>query len=334
MAKILVADDYEDSLKATSIILKKDKHQIITAQDGKEALKKANLENPDVILLDLKTPAKKGFDICRQLEANPFMAHIPVIFLTAKLKDSQAMLKGLDIVHDFISKPFKSSELQARIRVMVRLKSQMDQLSQKNIDLEALNQTLEQKNQDLLFAQKALEEMAIRDSLTTLYNRRYFSGRLEEEFLRNRRSKQPIGIVMLDIDHFKKVNDTYGHLCGDSVLVQYADILKKNVRQHDIVARYGGEEFVIGLIGQTMREAYATGERIRVDVEQYLFRHEKIELQITCSAGIASYPEICEENPSLSALLQEGDAALYEAKAQGRNLVVCASSSPPQSPLI
>ena len=114
---------------------------------------------------------------------------------------------------------------------------------------------------------------------------------------------------------------------------QYAGILKKNVRQHDIVARYGGEEFVIGLIGQTMKECYATGERIRVDVEQNVFRHEKIELKITCSAGIASYPEVCGETPSLSALLKEGDAALYQAKAQGRNLVVCASFSPNQSPL-
>ena len=219
MAKILIADNSEDSLKVTSIILKKDNHQIITAKDGKEALKKAQLKNPDVILLDLNIPGKGGFEICRQLKASPLTAHIPVIFLTAKFKNSHAMPKGLDLAEDAISKPFKASELQARIKVMVRLKSQMDQLIQKSIDLEELNQVLEQKNQDLLSAQKELEEMAITDSLTKLYNRRYFTDRLEQEFLRNRRSKQPIGIVMLDIDHFKKVNDTYGHPCGDSVLV-------------------------------------------------------------------------------------------------------------------
>ena len=322
MAKVLVVDDYEDSLKIVSMVLEKDKHDIATATNSKEAIAKANSELPDVILLDIQIPEVDGFDICRQLKANPTTANIPVIFLTAGFKDRKSVLKGLDIAEDYMIKPFSSSELQARIKVMARLKHQMDELTRKNIELGELNQTLEQKNHELLSAQEALKEIAITDSLTKLYNRRYFASRLEQEFMRILRNPEPIGIVVLDIDHFKQVNDTYGHLCGDSVLIQYADILKQNVRQHDIVARYGGEEFIIGLIGQTMEEAYTTGERIRMDVEKFIFTHEDIELHITCSAGIASYPEVTGENPSLEALLKEGDAALYQAKNQGRNRVV------------
>lgn len=331
MAKILVVDDYEDNLKIVSRVLEQDQHDITTAT-SKEAIEKAKFELPDIILLDIQIPQVNGFDVCRQLKAEPTTANIPLIILTAEFKDSKSVLKGLDIVEDYIFKPFSSSELQTRIRVMIRLKNQVDALTRKNIELAELNQTLEQNNLELLSAQEALKEIAITDSLTKLYNRRYFESRLGEEFMRTLRNQQPIGIVVLDIDHFKQVNDTYGHPCGDSVLIQYANILKKNVRQHDIVARYGGEEFIIGLIGQTMEEAYTTGERIRVDVENFIFKHENLELKITCSAGIASYPEVSEDNPSLGELLKEGDAALYQAKREGRNRIVRAPWTPEPPP--
>ncbi|MBF0288137.1 MAG: diguanylate cyclase [SAR324 cluster bacterium] len=328
MAKILLIDDYEDSLTVTSLILGQDIYDIITAEDGHEGLEKAEREQPDVIILDIQMPAKNGFEVCQELKKNKKTAHIPVVFLTAKYKDSESLTKGLAMgAEDYIVKPCKPPELRARIRVLVRLKKNMDELAQKNRELDILNQQLEGTNNELLEAQKNLEELAITDPLTSLNNRRYFTERLQEEFLRTLRNQQEISLIMLDIDYFKKINDNYGHPCGDSVLLQYATILKKNLRQHDIVARFGGEEFVIGMVGQSLQDAYSMAERIRQDVEQFSFQHDDHTLHITCSAGVGSYPEICSDSPSLDAMLREVDAALYYAKNNGRNQVIIAPVS-------
>lgn len=327
MAKILIVDDYQDSLDTTLLVLSNDQHEIITANNGKEAFTKAQTQNPDVILLDINMSGIDGFQVCEQLKASPKTASIPIIFLTAHFKDNASLAKGFSVgAEDYIVKPFAASELLARVKVMIRLKKQLEELEQKNLELAKLNQTLEEKNRELLSIQKTLQEIAIKDDLTQLYNRRYFSNQIKTEFSRALRNRQSIGLVMLDIDHFKAINDTYGHPCGDSVLVQFANILQQNVRQYDIVARYGGEEFIIGLIGQDLDASYATGQRIRADVENFSFAHENLRLNLTCSAGVVSYPEICPGPPNLEVLLDEVDSALYQAKQQGRNRVISASS--------
>ena len=326
MAKILVVDDYQDSLDTTLLVLSHDQHEIITANNGDEALSKAHIENPDVILLDINLSSIDGFKVCEQLKSSTKTAAIPIIFLTAHFKDNASLAKGFSVgAEDYIVKPFVASELLARVKVMIRLKKQLEELAQKNLELAQLNQNLAEKNKELLEVQKTLQEIAIKDDLTQLYNRRYFSNQIKIEFSRALRNHQPIGLVMLDIDHFKAVNDNYGHPCGDSVLVQFANILQQNVRKYDIVARYGGEEFIIGLIGQDLDASYATGQRIRADVENFLFVHEDLSLRVTCSAGVVSYPEICPAPPNLEALIEEVDTALYEAKQQGRNRVISAS---------
>lgn len=323
MAKILVVDDYEDNLYIASLVLARDNHDIITASSAEEAITKANAENPDVILLDIQMPGTNGFEACKSLKSAPQTSNIPIVFLTARFKDSESLTKGLQLgAEDYIIKPFSTPELRARVKVMVRLKSQMEQLATSNKKLEQLNGELQKKNDELVETHKALEELATTDGLTGLRNRRYFTERLEEEFMRTQRDSQNISLVMLDIDFFKKVNDQHGHQCGDSVLVQFSQILKVNLRQHDIVARYGGEEFIIAIIGQDSNASVATAERIRLDVEKSTFTHEDIQLNLTCSAGVGTYPDVCKDNPDLDALVQEVDAALYAAKHGGRNQVI------------
>lgn len=323
MAKILLVDDHDDNLYIASLVLRRDHHEIITANTGQEALEKAVTEAPDVILLDIQMPEINGFEVCKQLKQQKATATIPVVFLTAKFKDSDSLIKGLEIGgEDYITKPFSTPELRARVNVMVRLKNQWDELELKNQELVKLNQVLKNKNDELVKTQWALEELATTDSLTKLKNRRYFIERMNEEFSRAKRMPQPISFIMLDIDFFKKVNDTYGHLCGDSVLQQFAKILKQNTRRHDIVARYGGEEFIIGMIGQNEEAADVTAERIRRDVEEAQFQHETTALKLTCSAGVGTFTATPKEPLSLDTFISDVDHALYQAKEKGRNQVI------------
>lgn len=334
MAKILVVDDNQDILYVVSLVLSRDHHQLITASSGSEGLTAAFNEKPDVILLDIHMPQMDGFEVCHRLKSDPETAGIPLIFLTAKYKDSDTLAKGLQLgADDYIVKPFSNAELRARVNVMVRLKEQMDQLNLKNNQLKNLNQVLENKNSELVETKKILEELAITDSLTQLYNRRYFSERLHEEFMYSLRYKHTIAIVLLDIDFFKKVNDTYGHRCGDEVLIQVAAILRKNVRKREIAARYGGEEFVVGISGEGASGAYALAERIRTDIMSASFSYDGQEIRVTVSIGVGIYPDICDTTPELDQLLKEVDAALYHAKANGRNqtMVAPAPQKPPTS---
>lgn len=325
MAKILIVDDYEDNLYVASLVLSWDNHEIITALSGEEAIKKAESEQPDVILLDIQMPNMDGFAACQILKSNPATQKIPVVFLTAKYKDSESLAKGLSMgAEDYIVKPFSNPELRARVKVMARLKSQMDQLNLKNQELEKLNSELEDKNLQLTKAKHALEELAITDGLTGLHNRRYFTERIKEEFHRTLRKHFPISVILLDIDYFKKVNDTYGHKAGDDVLIHFGQILKRNMRKHDVVARYGGEEFIIGMIDLNGEAAYTIAERIRQDIATDDFLSEGKVLKITSSLGVGCYPEICADSKDPDPLLKEVDKALYYAKNHGRNQSILA----------
>lgn len=325
MATILLVDDSEDNLTLTSLVLEKDNHSILTARNGREALRIAQQDNPDVILLDIQMPVMDGFEVCRRLKADSETANIPVLFLTAKHKDIDSMSLGLSLgAEDYIVKPFSSIELRSRVSVLARLKRQMDELGQKNLELAQTNETLEETNNQLVEAQQALEQMAVTDPLTALYNRRYFTERLSEAFASIDREQILIHIIMFDLDHFKNVNDTYGHQMGDAVLVQFSHILRRAVRKNDIIARIGGEEFVIAMFNIPSDRAHAAADRIRAEVEKYKFESEGNKLRLTTSIGVASHPDLKLESPTLEKMLQEADEALYYAKTHGRNRMVVA----------
>ncbi len=171
-------------------------------------------------------------------------------------------------------------------------------------------------------AEAEARKASLTDSLTGLYNRRFLHQRLEEEISRSRRHGSPLACVMLDIDHFKSINDTHGHATGDDVLRIIATIMRDHIRRSDIAVRFGGEEFVLVLFSNTTEGARHVAERIRADVEAHNFAQDGATLRVTVSVGISSFPD--DNVPSADELMRRADAALYQAKEAGRNMVCVA----------
>ena len=201
------------------------------------------------------------------------------------------------------------AELEARVRSMLRIKRLQDELDQKNRELELAN--------------KRLRKLSVTDGLTELFNHRHIHELLHEEFERTKRSGEPMSVVMMDLDRFKQVNDTYGHPTGDVILFETAEILRQTVREIDMVGRYGGEEFIAILPGAGEDDAVHFAERVRAAVAEHVYRDEANEVRMTVSGGVASFPSGHTDHPDL--LIKRADEALYAAKEGGRNQIRRAS---------
>lgn len=301
---MLLVEDDPVQASATKEILQKVGYDVILAGDGITAIKAVKTEKPDIILLDVILPGMDGYEICRWLKIEETTKGIPVIMLTVK-KELSDKISGLHIgADDYLPKPYNELELNARIYALLRTKALQDELRMKNRQLEEL---LHKVNY-----------MAITDALTGLYNRRRFHDVLTSEFERARRYTTPFSLVMLDIDHFKRVNDVFGHSAGDSVLKEVASILKNSIREIDTASRYGGEEFMAILPNTARENALVVAERIRLMIGQHAFGG--IERNITVSIGISGMPDAKIE--SEEKLIRCADFALYRAKQLGRNRTV------------
>jgi two-component system, cell cycle response regulator len=288
--KILIIDDNPDALIVAKSRLKNECKDILCAEGGKNGLEMAKKEIPDLILLDVDMPDMSGFDVCRALKANPELCMIPVLFLSGVVSPEDKII-GLDLgAVDYITKPFDSFELQARVRAALR---------SKNL-------------QDLLI------EHAHIDPLTGLPNRRALMERLQQEWNRMGRHSQPFSFIMADIDHFKKVNDTFGHLVGDQLLKEIAKVFAGQCRKIDLPARFGGEEFAIIVSDATAENTLNLAERCRKEIEKIAIPVDNDAARATVSFGIAEATGLSRpEN-----LIERADEALYDAKATGRNKVV------------
>jgi len=288
--KILIVDDTVANLDILVELL--DKYDIIDATNGKDALEILHEEIVDLILLDIMMPDMDGYEVCSKLKENPDTKDIPIIFITAKT-DENSIEKAYDIGGaDYITKPFKTKELLAKVKRELQL-------------------------QDL---QNELKLLASTDPMTKLYNRRYFSKISEHTLDLAKRDKKDVSTIMLDIDKFKNVNDTYGHKVGDDVIIKLAEILQKYQRKSDIVCRYGGEEFVILLPNTNINGAKIVSNNIRALVEQnIILLDNKEKLKFTISLGVSQIDTQNELNIEPS--LKRADDALYEAKETGRNKV-------------
>ncbi len=297
--RVLVVDDDEDGLYILKLLLTKMKYEVHTARDGEEALQKAEALVPDIILLDVMMPKLNGFEVCKRVKASPEGMYIPIILLTAK-SELMSKIEGLDCGADeYLTKPYDMSELTARIRSMLRIKG---------------------LNDSLRTANRQLEELSVTDELTKLYNRRYINRKLDEEFRRATRYKRPLSLLMFDADHFKSVNDTYGHAFGDVVLRDIARIILDTAREVDICGRFGGEEFIAILPDTELDRALIVGDRIRKNVESHEFADGHHSTRRTVSVGIAALPE--DSIKDEFELVEWADKALYHAKTHGRNQVV------------
>jgi diguanylate cyclase (GGDEF)-like protein len=300
MAKILIVDDSRLIVHVARTILAKRGHEVIVAQDGTAGLDLARAQRPGLILLDLVMPAVDGYEVCRQLKKDSLTEEIPVIMLTSKAEAADKV-KGLELgAVDYVTKPFDEGELLARVNTHLRLKELYEALQERN---------------------RQLQDLANRDGLTGLFNHRYFQEQISKDFSRAKRYHQPLSCVMLDIDHFKKVNDTYGHQTGDVILKAVGKLILDSLRESDISARYGGEEFSLLLYFTDSGGALDVADRLRKMVESHSFHAGAETFQVTLSAGAATYPHPAIQEAQQ--LVECADKALYTAKQNGRNRVEC-----------
>lgn len=453
-ARILVVDDIPTNVKLLEAKLTAEYYDVISAQDGRSALRTIEREAPDLVLLDVMMPGMDGFEVCRQIKANPMTRHVPVVMVTA-LSDVSDRVKGLEAgADDFLSKPVNDIALFARVRSLVRLKLMMDELRLRQaaagespmMDRATLDEDIEsaqilvvesrpnvaklleeylkeagyeseiaptlpegitkanEREFDLIIAAlelggedglrlcshlrsqeatrhvpillvisdtdlsqlaKGLElgvtdylikpidrnellarsrtqirrrryhdrlrnlfhksvSMAYTDSLTGLYNRRYLNANLDRKILEIAESAKPLSFIMLDVDHFKPVNDTHGHAIGDEVLIEIARRLGEGVRDMDFIARYGGEEFAIVLPDANADIGHKVAERMRRSIGELPIRLQNgQQLPVTVSLGVATATSPLEEAEDL---IRRADEALYDAKRCGRDRVVIADS--------
>lgn len=296
-SSILVVDDNPNNLQVIGNALKGYGFRLHFVLHGAQVEAAVAANNPDLILLDVRMPDVDGFDVCRQLQADPRTARIPVIFVTAAYKDSESIVRGFEVGGvDYITKPFFAPELIARVRTHLQLKKYKDHL----------------------------ERLSSTDTLTGLLNRRGMSERLAAEESRVRRSEGGFAVCIADVDHFKAINDTHGHQLGDDVLESIAATMRSAVREHDVVARWGGEEFLLLLPDTGVDGAHVLAEKLRCAVQAQSFTSDVGSFEVTMTFGVALW----STGSSIAGCIREADDALYEGKRQGRNRVVVADADP------
>ncbi len=300
--KILIADDESVSRRMLQALLVKWGYEVVSAEDGDGAL--ANLKSADaprMALLDWMMPGQNGVDVCRALRKLRPEPYTYILLLTAK-DAKESVVEGLESgADDYLTKPFNPQELKARIRVGLRLLELEDNLVQ---------------------AREAMRFKATHDTLTGVWNRGAILETLEREVWRSRREGTTLGVLIADLDHFKSVNDTYGHLAGDAVLREVTKRMQNDVRPYDAVGRYGGEEFLVLLPGCNSLVTREKAERLRETIFRTPVATTAGILKVTMSIGGAAITDWPQDTPNQ--ILQMADLALYRAKEEGRNRTVMA----------
>jgi two-component system, cell cycle response regulator len=255
---------------------------------------------PQLAILDWMMPGMDGIELCSRIRSRKQGPYRYVLLLTAK-DDKQDVIAGLEAgADDYLTKPFDVDELRARVRAGRRI-----------LDLQAA----------LICAQNDLQYAAAHDTLTGLWNRGAIFDLLRREVSRRQRTGDPLGVVMADIDYFKKINDTHGHLVGDEVLQEVTRRLAADVRPYDVVGRYGGEEFLIVFPGCTLANLIVGAERLRQSIASHPVETSAGPVAVTLSLGLASVEQDEKDTLGCEGLLRAADEALYAAKARGRNRV-------------
>lgn len=310
MARILVVEDDPEINALMALTLRVEDYDVETARDGATAVRMVNESAPDLILLDIMMPRMSGYDVARALQDKQSTSHIPIIFVTAK-GEMEDRVVGLDMAVDYICKPFATPELLARVRAALRMRKLQDELRVSN---------------------EQLSRLATTDPLTSLHNRRRFDEQLEDELRRARRFGHALAVVLFDLDHFKAINDTYGHAQGDVVLQCFAEILRESSRRIDTIARLGGEEFGAILPATDAEGAIQFADKVRTHLAETPIARRGREtdddspIRVTTSAGVAVAGKLAEGElvPHLAAhLIELADRKLYAAKEAGRNRVEC-----------
>jgi diguanylate cyclase (GGDEF)-like protein len=295
---ILVIDDDASIHTAVERRLEGVVDEVLKADSPTKGLRIAIQEKPDVILLDINMPQIDGFKVCRNLQENPTTHEIPILFLTADQNPAN-LAKALDAGgSDYISKPFNAIELEARVRVALRTKRMVD----------------------------LLQEKARIDAVTGLKNRAAMDDALTAATSAFQRTGQSVALLMIDLDHFKKINDTYGHGVGDDVIRRVGASIRAGCRPYDIACRFGGDEFGVILAENDTSCAEQISNRILSQISNIKIRTGGDEIKVACSGGLASATSMPIDFEPAD-LLKAADEALYKAKSEGRNRLAVASPS-------
>ncbi len=295
--RILVAEDDPISRHLLEAFLVKWGYEVIVAADGVEARRVLQHDNaPNLALLDWMMPGTDGVEICREVRKRAAEPYTYILLVTAK-GQKQDILEGLEAgADDYLAKPFDPQELRARLRVGRRILELQEQLIQ---------------------AREELRAQATHDPLTGLWNRTAILETLQRELDRAERQRTPVAVFMADLDHFKQINDTYGHLAGDAVLREVSRRMRTTIRSYDAIGRYGGEEFLIVTPGCDVTTALKLAERVRSCVSREPIDVAGGTFPATLSLGVAASSEAGDADQ----LVRDADAALYRAKNAGRNRV-------------
>ncbi len=301
--KILIADDDVTSRLVLSGVLRKHGHEVVETVDGLaawEALKQADA--PKLAILDWVMPGLAGVDVCRRARTID-SSQPPYIILLTSLDQKADIVNGLAAgADDYLAKPFDAGELLARVDVGRRL-----------VELQArLNE-----------AREALAHEAMHDPLTGVLNRRAFAGALSRELSRKRRYENVLALGICDVDHFKQINDTYGHQTGDEVLSELVRLIERNLRGHDVLGRHGGDEFVLVTEHRRIDGPGILYERLRASVAAWPMTTTAGDIPVTISFGV----KVAAEGDTEAGLLAAADRALYQAKSSGRNQVWLATEA-------
>jgi len=292
---VLLAEDSPVVRLMVRTALQVEGYRVLETEDGELALATAREYEPDVVLLDIMMPGMNGYEVLSHLKADPILRDVPVVFITAQTEHDD-VARGLAMgAHDYLRKPFDPTELVARVHAAMRVKHLQDELRARNA---------------------VLELMARTDPLTSIANRRYLTDQVRQSAALADRQGTPLAILMIDIDHFKQVNDDFGHDTGDSVLRRVSRAVLTSVRAGDVVGRWGGEEFLAILPDTTLTGAMEVAERVRATVDGQGGRDDQAGPHVTVSIGVSSGP-----GREVQDILRAADAALYEAKGSGRNTV-------------
>ncbi len=288
---ILIIDDTEANIETLTALLG-EQYDLLISLSGREALALLDEEHVDLVLLDIVLPGMDGFEVCRRIKAEKKTQDIPVIFITVK-SDEDSIERAYELGGvDYITKPFRSREVLSRIKKELTLQTMLDELA----------------------------HLASTDPLTKLYNRRHFSKISQHALALAKREQEALSVIMLDIDRFKRVNDTYGHQAGDEVIMHLAKTIMAHLRQSDFACRFGGEEFVVLLPNTSIDDARYTAEKLRKAVEEnaaILSNGEAV--YYTVSLGVSTVD--LKSESLIDSALKRADEALFLAKEHGRNLV-------------
>lgn len=291
---ILIIEDHPDQRDLLAIVLQREGYRVVTARNGVEAMEKLQKEHVQIALSDIMMPKMDGFELIKSIRNDSALKGIYMILITARIQEGDRV-RGLDLgADDYITKPFSFSELLARVRVGSRV----------------------------VQYQQNLEHQTHIDPLTGLFNRRAFERKIAEEFERAKRYNHPISVLLLDIDNFKNINDTYGHHGGDTALVKISETLRQRTRRSDFPARYGGEEFVLILPETDQDSAFQAASKIHEEIRLQTFGSSTRPFMLTVSIGLSSTG--AKEYSDWRQMLEDADQAMYVAKNSGRDRVeVC-----------